>query len=79
VATLIESATEMQRVESIVQSLHSRLGAHFDAAVIAAEVESEFAAYSTARITQFVPILVESRVWARLCQQRSAQPMIQLV
>lgn len=67
----IEPGTEQRRVHSIVQSLRARLGEGFDTAVISAAVEAEFARYSTARITQFVPILVESRVWTRLCRRRS--------
>ena len=70
--TSIEPETRTPRVESVVRSLHARLGPGFDVAVIAAEVYAEFAEYSAARVTQFVPILVESRVWTRLCPQRSA-------
>ena len=54
------------RVESIVRSLRVRLGEGFDFAVIVAEVEAELARYVNARVTQFIPILVESRVWERL-------------
>lgn len=54
------------RVESIVRSVRVRLGEGWDFAVIAAEVEAELSAYANARVTQFIPILVESRVWARL-------------
>ncbi len=61
-----------RQVELIVRSLRTRLGEGFDAAHITAEVEEEFAAYSAARVTQFVPIFVERRVWARLCRRRSA-------
>jgi hypothetical protein len=67
----IGSTTARQPVDSIVQSLRARLAADIDTVVIAAQVEAELAAYSAARITQFVPILVEGRVWARLCRQRS--------
>jgi hypothetical protein len=66
----IETGLFTQRVESVVRSLNARLGDGVDAAVVTAAVEAEFAAYSAARITQFVPVIVESRVWARL--RRSA-------
>jgi hypothetical protein len=72
VLTSTESGPVTQRVDSIVRSLHARLGERVEAAVISAAVEEEFAAYSAARITQFVPIIVESRVRARLWPQRSA-------
>ena len=57
--------------ERIVQSLRARLGEGVDAAVIAAAVEAEFALYAGARVTQFVPILVERGVQARLCGESS--------
>jgi hypothetical protein len=53
-------------VESLVRSLRVRLGEGLDFAVIAAEVEAELSAYANARVSQFIPILVESRVWRRL-------------
>ncbi|MGZ4143368.1 MAG: three-helix bundle dimerization domain-containing protein [Actinomycetota bacterium] len=58
-------------VTTIVQRLQTRVEGDVDSSMIAAEVEAAFAAYSRARITQFVPVLVESRVRARLCQRRS--------
>ena len=58
-------------IESIVGSLCARLGGGLDVATISAEVEAAFAEFSTARVTQFVPILVERRVWARLSEPRS--------
>jgi hypothetical protein len=61
-----EAKTSTPRVESIVRSLHVRLGESLDFAVIAAEVEDELSTYANARVTQFIPILVESRVWDRL-------------
>jgi hypothetical protein len=47
------------------------LGAEVELAAITAEVEHELAAYSTARVTDFVPILVEREVRARLHPPRS--------
>lgn len=64
--TPIHPGTETVQVDSIVQSLRTRLAADVDIAAIAAEVEEELACYSTARITRFVPILVERSVLARL-------------
>jgi hypothetical protein len=61
-----ETTTWTPRTESIVRSLCARLGEAFDLAVIAAEVEAELSKYANARVTQFIPILVESRVWERL-------------
>ena len=66
-----DSATTL-RLESIVRSLRVRLGEGLDFAVIAAEVEAELSTYANARVTQFIPILVESRVWERLRRHVSA-------
>ena len=60
------------RLDVIVRSLQARLGEDIDAAIIAVEVEKEIATYSSARVTQFVSILVESRVRERLRRQSSA-------
>ena len=64
--------TSTPRVESIVRSLCVRLGADLDVAAIAAEVEAEFSTYANARVTHFIPILVERRVWERLRPHVSA-------
>lgn len=72
VPTPAESPNVAQRVEAIVRSLHVRLGEGFDRTAIAAEVDAEFAMYSTATVAQYVPILVERGVWARLSGQLSA-------
>jgi len=53
-------------VESLVRSLRVRLGEDLDFVLIAAEVEAELSRYANARVTQFIPVLVESRVWQRL-------------
>ena len=53
-------------VDSIVRSLQGRLGKDFDVAVIEAEVKAELATYSEASVTQYIPVLVERRVNARL-------------
>jgi hypothetical protein len=60
-----------RRVESVVQALHARFGAAVDVAAIAVEVEAEFAIYAKARVTDFVPILVERGVQARLRERHS--------
>ena len=68
------SATEHEwarRIELVVQSLQSRFSSTVDAAIIRAEVEAGFAAYSAARVREFIPILVESRVRSRLVRQMS--------
>ncbi len=56
-----------RRVELVVRSLQARLGVSVDPALIRTEVEAEFETYAAARVRQFVPILVETRVQARLC------------
>jgi len=53
-------------VESISLRLRARFGNDVDPATIEAEVEAELISYSTAPITQYIPILVERRVWDRL-------------
>jgi hypothetical protein len=58
--------TAQRQVDAIVASLRARLGNAMDASVITAEVESAFTAFAGARVVAFVPILVESRVSARL-------------
>lgn len=52
-------------VEPIVRSLCMRLGGELDITAIAAEVEAEFSTYENARVTHFIAILVERRVWER--------------
>ena len=60
-----------RRIEVVVQSLQSRFSSTVDATLIRAEVEAGFAAYSAARVREFVPILVESRVRSRLMRPPS--------
>ena len=67
--TTAETNTSTDRVESIVRSLRARLGESVDAEALLAEVAAELAAFAAARVTQFVPILVESRVRNRLHQR----------
>jgi hypothetical protein len=71
VLTPIDLGTETAQVDSIVQSVRRQLAADVDVTVIAAEVEAELAAYSTASVTRFVPILVERSVLERLRRHRS--------
>jgi hypothetical protein len=58
-----------RRVETVVRTLQARLGVGVDPVLIRTEVEAEFATYAAARVRQFVPILVESHVQARLRRQ----------
>jgi hypothetical protein len=60
-----ESSWE-RRVERVVESLQGRLGATVGLDLIRAEVEAGFAAYTQARVREFVPVLVEARVRSRL-------------
>ena len=56
----------VDKVRLISRSLQKRLGDHVDFSVIAAGVRQQLAAYSDAHIEQFVPLLVEARVYAQL-------------
>ena len=58
-----------RRIEMVVRSLQVRLGVGIDPALIRTEVEAEFATYAAARVREFVPILVETHVQARLRRQ----------
>ena len=55
-----------RRIEMVVRSLQVRLGVGIDPALIRTEVEAEFETYADARVREFVPILVETHVHARL-------------
>jgi hypothetical protein len=59
-----------RRIELVVQSLLTRLGATTEPELIRAEVEAGFAAFDGARIRDFVPVLVEARVRSRLVAHR---------
>ena len=52
-----------------MRSLRARLGESIAVDLITAEVRVELSAYATARVTQFVPILVESHVRTRLLER----------
>jgi hypothetical protein len=56
----------IRQIELVVQSLRDRLGASAGLDRIRAEVEAGFAAFSQARVREFVPILVEARVRSHL-------------
>ena len=60
------SSESTRRIELVVTSLQSRFGATVAPERIRAEVEAGFAEYATARVQDFVPILVEARVRSRL-------------
>jgi hypothetical protein len=74
--TWLESPPTLTRddVSAVVRGLQARLWTGFDASEIAAEVQAEFVRFSEARITQFVPILVERNVRARLTSVPSTVP-----
>ena len=55
-----------RHIELVVRSLEASLGGAVSTERIRAEVEAEFAAFSEARIREYVPILAETRVRARL-------------
>ena len=58
-----------RRIELVVRSLQVRFETSVDPALIATEVEAEFATYRAARVREFVPILVETHVQTRLRRQ----------
>jgi hypothetical protein len=58
-----------RQIELVVQSLRARLGMAVGLDLIRAEVEAGFAAYSQARVREFVPILVEADVRSRLVRR----------
>jgi len=59
------------RIDMVVSSIQARLGPAVDADRIRVEVEREFASYADARIRDYVPILVETRVRLRLARTPS--------
>ena len=68
-ATVPGDGSWTRHIESVVRSLQVRLGVGVDPAVIRTEVEAEFATYAAASVREFIPILVESHVHARLRHQ----------
>ena len=54
------------RIETVARSLQARLCGAVDPDRIRAEVQAEFEAFMGARVLDFVPILVETRVRSRL-------------
>ena len=64
-ARVVADESWERRVETVVRSLDARLGVALETKLIRTEVEAGFATYATARIREFVPILVESKVRAR--------------
>jgi len=55
-----------RHIEFVVRSLQARFGSTVEPALIRTEVEAGFAEHSTARVRNFVPILVEARVRSQL-------------
>ena len=60
---VISSADD--QMEPLVTSLVAALAGRVDEETVAAVVREEYAAYAGARITQYIPLLVEQRVRAR--------------
>ena len=60
-----------RHIEMVVRSLQVRHSS-VDPAFIKAAVEAEFAGCEAARVREFVPILVETRVHRRLCRQSAS-------
>jgi hypothetical protein len=65
-------SSHRRQIERVVQSLRARLDATVGLDRIKAEVEAGFAAYSQARVRDFVPILVEADVRSRLIHPPTA-------
>ena len=57
-----------QFFDPIVRALCDRLGEAVERSRIIAAVEDELVSYRSARVTQFVPVLVERRVYDRLAR-----------
>ena len=57
-----------QFFDPIVRSLCDRVGEAVERSRIVAAVEDELANYRSARVMQFVPVLVERRVYDRLAR-----------
>jgi hypothetical protein len=62
-----------RRVERVVTALESRVDAGLDHETLTALVEADFHRYDAARITDFVPVLVERDVRVLLERPRSAR------
>ena len=58
-----------QQIDAVVRSLQVRLGTGADPRQIRSEVEAEFATFAPARVRDFVPVIAEAHVHARLRQQ----------
>lgn len=63
-----------RQIDAVVRSLEVRLGPGADPHQIRAEVEAEFASFASARVSDFVPVITESRVHARLRRQLRLVP-----
>jgi len=70
--TLTERAFEHD-IHDIVPSLHAAFVDTVDIGAIAVAVEAELARYKSARVRDFVPLLAERDVRARLREQRTDQ------
>jgi hypothetical protein len=67
----MDGGSDRQRIDQVVDALESGVGSALERDVLAAVVEADFGRYeSTARITAFVPILVERDVRARILKHR---------
>jgi hypothetical protein len=58
-----------RQIDAVVRSLQVRLGTSADPSQIRAEVEAEFATFAAARVRDFVPVIAEAHVHARLRRQ----------
>ena len=66
-----------RQIDAVVRSLEARLGPGADPHQIRVEVEAEFASFAAARVSDFVPVITESRVHARLRRQLRLVPGIE--
>ncbi len=55
-----------EQMAPLIASLVAAYAGSVDEEAVATAVRAEFAAYAGARITQFIPLLVEQKVRARL-------------
>ncbi len=65
------NVTVAQRVLRVVAELERRVGAGMDRDLLTAAVEADFHRYDSARIKEFVPVLVEREVRAYVLQLRT--------
>ena len=71
----MESENEQLQVERVVAAIESDEGPEIDHETLIAVVEADVHRYaSTATVTDFIPVLVEKDIRARIRRHREARP-----